>query len=104
MPIDGRPRRGAAGASRGRHYRRFSPFERVHARRPDVRLHRLRAERPAAAVSLHRLGAGPLADLMGGFEGAALVHRVCARVLMGVVFVDPHPAVPVARAGQRQRC
>jgi cytochrome b subunit of formate dehydrogenase len=75
----------ARAASAGRHYRRFGPIERVmHAflmitfigcALTGVPL--LFADHTWAAV---------VVKLMGGFQGAALVHRICA-VIMTAVFV-----------------
>jgi cytochrome b subunit of formate dehydrogenase len=74
-----------AHAHGGRHYRRFGALERwLHAGMMfsfiGCSLSGLPLLFPYAAWGQ------AVAGLMGGFEGAALVHRACA-VLMGVVFV-----------------
>jgi len=85
---------GGAGAAR-RYYRRFTPIERVmHACLmltfvgcALTGLPLIFSERPWAAT---------LAQLLGGFEGAGLIHRMCAAVMI-VIFVS-HVALVLGRA------
>ena len=80
----GTVRAGSAGVAQ-RYYRRFSPLERVlHACLMLTfvgcalsGLPLIFADRPWAAT---------LARILGGFEGAGLIHRICAAVMI-VVFV-----------------
>jgi len=85
---------GGGGAAR-RYYRRFTPIERVmHACLmltfvgcALTGLPLIFSERPWAAT---------LAQLLGGFEGAGLIHRMCAAVMI-VIFVS-HVALVLGRA------
>jgi thiosulfate reductase cytochrome b subunit len=89
---------GAPGAQTGageRYYRRFSPIERVmHAALMLTfvgcalsGLPLIFADRPWAAT---------LAQILGGFTGAGLIHRICAAVMI-VVFVS-HVVMVFAKA------
>lgn len=71
-------------AHAGRHYRRFSPLARVmHA---GLMFSFIGCALSGVPLLFPYAGwAKVIANLMGGFEGAALVHRASA-VLMGVVF------------------
>jgi cytochrome b subunit of formate dehydrogenase len=78
----------AAAAPRshaGRHYRRFGPLERLmHA---GLMFSFIGCALSGVPLLFPYAGwAKAIAAVMGGFEGAALVHRVCA-VVMGTVFV-----------------
>lgn len=75
---------GRAPAVAGRYYRRFSPSQRVmHA---GLMFAFIGCALSGIPLLFPYTGwAKFLAALMGGFEGAALVHRSCA-VLMGAVF------------------
>jgi len=87
-------RTGGRGVAQ-RYYRRFTPIERVlHACLmltfvgcALTGLPLIFADRPWAAT---------LARILGGFEGAGLIHRICASVMI-VVFVS-HVALVLARA------
>ncbi len=75
----------ATSASPGRYYRRFGPTERV--------MHALLmltfigcAITGVPLLFADHAWAGTLVTLMGGFRGAALIHRICAAI-MAVVFV-----------------
>jgi thiosulfate reductase cytochrome b subunit len=86
-----------AGGLAKRYYRRFSPLERVmHAALmltfvgcALTGLPLIFADRPWAAT---------LARMLGGFEGAGLIHRLCAAVMI-VVFVS-HVVMVFARAAR----
>jgi cytochrome b subunit of formate dehydrogenase len=85
----------AAGGAAQRYYRRFSPVERV--------LHALLmlsfvgcALSGLPLIFSDKPWAATLARILGGFEGAGLVHRVCAFVMI-VVFVT-HVAMVFGRA------
>jgi cytochrome b subunit of formate dehydrogenase len=74
-----------AGASSGRYYRRFGPIERV------MHAFLMLTFIGCAITGVPLLFAGQawasgLVKLMGGFQVAALIHRICAAV-MTVVFV-----------------
>ena len=71
-------------AHAGRHYRRFGPLERVlHA---GLMFSFIGCALSGVPLLFPYAGwAKSVANLMGGFEGAALVHRVSA-VVMGIVF------------------
>ena len=102
----GNPAAAAAGIGAGasgpaqRYYRRFTALERVmHAALMLTfvgcalsGLPLLYAEKPWAAT---------LARILGGFEGAGLIHRICAFVMI-VVFVS-HVAVMLSKAIARGR-
>jgi thiosulfate reductase cytochrome b subunit len=85
---------GAAGAAQ-RYYRRFSPLERVLHSGLMLTfvgcalsgLPLIFADKPWAAT---------LARILGGFEGAGLIHRICAAVMI-VVFVT-HVVTMFSRA------
>src|SRR5512134_2859093 len=74
-----------AHAGSGRHYRRFGPIERVmHAFLMITFIGCALTGVPLLFAD--HLWATGLVKLMGGFQGAALIHRICAAV-MTVVFV-----------------
>ena len=91
----------ARGASLGeRYYRRFTPIERVmHAA--------LMLTFVGCALSglpllySNKAWAPTLARILGGFEGAGMIHRVCAFVMI-VVFVS-HVALVFSRAISNRR-
>jgi len=74
-----------SGARAGRYYRRFGPLERLmHA---GMMFSFIGCALSGVPLLFPYAGwARSIAALMGGFGGAALVHRSCA-ILMGVVFV-----------------
>ena len=74
-----------AHAGSGRHYRRFGPIERVmHAFLMITFIGCALTGVPLLFAD--HVWASTLVKLLGGFEGAALIHRICAAV-MTVVFV-----------------
>jgi len=74
-----------AHAGSGRHYRRFGPIERVmHAFLMITFIGCALTGVPLLFAD--HVWASALVKLLGGFEGAALIHRICAAV-MTVVFV-----------------
>jgi len=76
---------GAAGAAQ-RYYRRFTPVERImHAFLMITFVGCALSGLPL--IYAERAWAQTLARLLGGFEGAGLIHRICAFVMI-VVFVS----------------
>ncbi len=87
-----------AGSARQRYYRRFTPIERV--------LHALLmltfvgcALSGLPLIFSDRPWAATLARILGGFEGAGLIHRICAFVMI-VVFTS-HVVMVFGRAFAR---
>jgi cytochrome b subunit of formate dehydrogenase len=85
VPIEQAPARPNVQVHGGRQYRRFGRLERVlHA---GLMFSFIGCALSGLPLTFPYAGwAQVLANLMGGFEGAALVHRACA-VLMAIVFV-----------------
>jgi cytochrome b subunit of formate dehydrogenase len=90
----------AGGGAAQRYYRRFTPIERV--------LHALLmlsfvgcALSGLPLIFADKPWAATLARILGGFEGAGLIHRICAFVMI-IVFVT-HVALVFGRALSRGR-